>query len=90
LYGYDEANFDEHAAFTDDHMEDIYDSVLHPLDGADDPWQCLATCMEVYSAIESGDPEAYESVLPVHQDGICNGLQHYAALGGDHQGARPG
>ncbi|KAJ7875287.1 DNA/RNA polymerase [Mycena olivaceomarginata] len=94
LYGYDKANFDERAAFTDDHMEDIYDSVLHPLDGrgwwqgADDPWQCLATCMEVYSAIESGDPEAYESALPVHQDGTCNGLQHYAALGGDHQGAQ--
>ncbi|KAJ7260885.1 hypothetical protein B0H12DRAFT_1106881 [Mycena haematopus] len=94
LYGYDKANFDERAAFTDAHMDDIYDSVLHPLDGrgwwqaADDPWQCLATCMEVYSAIESGAPEAYESALPVHQDGTCNGLQHYAALGGDHQGAQ--
>ncbi|KAF8127344.1 DNA/RNA polymerase [Mycena galopus ATCC 62051] len=94
LYGYDKANFDERAAFTDTHLEDIYDSALHPLDGrgwwqkADDPWQCLATCMEVYSAIESGDPEAYECSLPVHQDGTCNGLQHYAALGGDHQGAQ--
>ena len=28
------------------------------------------------------------SDLPVHQDGTCNGLQHYAALGGDAQGAR--
>ena len=26
--------------------------------------------------------------MPVHQDGTCNGLQHYAALGGDDQGAR--
>ena len=26
--------------------------------------------------------------LPVHQDGSCNGLQHYAALGGDLEGAR--
>jgi DNA-directed RNA polymerase len=26
--------------------------------------------------------------LPVHQDGTCNGLQHYAALGGDARGAR--
>jgi DNA-directed RNA polymerase len=26
--------------------------------------------------------------LPIHQDGSCNGLQHYAALGGDIAGAR--
>lgn len=25
--------------------------------------------------------------FPVHQDGSCNGLQHYAALGGDAAGA---
>ncbi|KAF8174680.1 hypothetical protein K438DRAFT_1980150 [Mycena galopus ATCC 62051] len=68
---YDKTNFDERAAFTDTHLEDIYDSAR-----------------VVYSAIESGDPEAYECSLPVHQDGTCNGLQHYAALGADHQGAQ--
>ena len=54
---------------------------------ADDPWQCLATCIELRSALESDDPHAYLSSLPVHQDGTCNGLQHYAALGGDVKGA---
>lgn len=44
--------------------------------------------MELRSALESPDPHAYESSFPVHQDGTCNGLQHYAALGGDTQGAK--
>jgi DNA-directed RNA polymerase len=55
---------------------------------ADDPWQCLATCLELRAALESPAPNEYLSSLPVHQDGTCNGLQHYAALGGDDQGAR--
>lgn len=44
--------------------------------------------MELRSALESPDPHAFESNFPVHQDGTCNGLQHYAALGGDTQGAQ--
>jgi DNA-directed RNA polymerase, mitochondrial len=43
--------------------------------------------MELRAALESPDPLKFESTLPVHQDGTCNGLQHYAALGGDKQGA---
>ena len=31
-------------------------------------------------------PEVYECALPVHQDGTCNGLQHYVALGGNAKG----
>ena len=33
------------------------------------------------------DPGEYISHLPIHQDGSCNGLQHYAALGRDVLGA---
>jgi len=36
----------------------------------------------------SPNPEDYESNIPVHQDGSCNGLQHYAALGCDFDGAK--
>ena len=32
------------------------------------------------------NPESYVCSLPVHQDGSCNGLQHYAALGRDFAG----
>jgi len=55
---------------------------------ADDPWQCLATCFELAAALRSDDPTAYVCNLPIHQDGSCNGLQHYAALGGDLEGAK--
>lgn len=55
---------------------------------AEDPWQCLACCFEITAALRSPDPTAYLSSLPVHQDGTCNGMQHYAALGGDSQGAK--
>lgn len=38
-------------------------------------------------ALRLDDPTQYESSTPIHQDGSCNGLQHYAALGGDLEGA---
>ncbi|KIM89933.1 hypothetical protein PILCRDRAFT_812715 [Piloderma croceum F 1598] len=94
LYGFDKGDFNERENFVMQHLSDIYDSAEKPLEGrrwwikADDPWQCLATCMELRAALESEDPHTYMSSLPVHQDGTCNGLQHYAALGGDDQGAR--
>ncbi|KAI0063332.1 DNA/RNA polymerase [Artomyces pyxidatus] len=94
LYGFDKATFDERVAFVHERLDEVYDSADHPLDGrgwwqkADDPWQCLAACMELKAALESPDPLAYECCFPVHQDGTCNGLQHYAALGGDARGAK--
>ncbi|KAI0731720.1 hypothetical protein BC629DRAFT_1718248 [Irpex lacteus] len=94
LYGYDKGTFDERVVFVENHLEDVYDSAKNPLDGrgwwknADDPWQCLACCMELRAALDSPNPAEYLSSLPVHQDGTCNGLQHYAALGGDDRGAQ--
>jgi DNA-directed RNA polymerase len=94
LAGFDKGSFDERVDFVQKHLDQIYDSAERPLEGnrwwaeADDPWQCLATCIELRAALESGDPQSYMSCLPVHQDGTCNGLQHYAALGGDDKGAR--
>ncbi|TLS26148.1 hypothetical protein PpBr36_05003 [Pyricularia pennisetigena] len=94
VYGFDKASLSERAQFAVDHMEDIIDSATNPLSGkrwwlgAEDPWQCLATCMELKAASDLPDPTQYVCHLPVHQDGTCNGLQHYAALGGDSWGAR--
>lgn len=44
--------------------------------------------MELHGALTSENPHEFQSCQPVHQDGTCNGLQHYAALGGDSRGAQ--
>ncbi|CAK1358234.1 unnamed protein product [Cercospora beticola] len=91
--GHDKASMEERVEFTMKHLDDIYDSVRNPLDGrrwwlqAEDAWQTLAACFELVAALESPDPAKFVSHLPVQQDGTCNGLQHYAALGGDRAGA---
>lgn len=92
-FGFDKAPMDDRARFTEEHVRDIYDSAEHPLDGqqwwlkSDDPWQTLAACVEVRNALEAPVPSKFVSSLPIQQDGSCNGLQHYAALGGDTLGA---
>lgn len=55
----------------------------------EEPWQTLACCRELAAALRhvDGGPSAYVNHFPVHQDGSCNGLQHYAALGRDERGA---
>ncbi|KAI7781396.1 hypothetical protein LA080_014712 [Diaporthe eres] len=94
VYGYDKASLKDRESFAVDNLDNIFDSAHNPLKGkrwwleAEDPWQCLAACMELTAALESPDPTKFISHLPVHQDGTCNGLQHYAALGGDSWGAR--
>ncbi|CAG8922497.1 unnamed protein product [Penicillium salamii] len=94
LYGFDKASMDEREQFTMDHLEAILDSANNGLQGqrwflqAEDPWQLLAACCELRNALLLPDPTQYVSHLPIHQDGSCNGLQHYAALGGDKTGAQ--
>ncbi|EPE35253.1 DNA/RNA polymerase [Glarea lozoyensis ATCC 20868] len=94
VYGFDKASLQEREDFSKTHMEEILDSVANPLEGsrwwlnAEDPWQTLAACFELKSALDCEDPTSFVSHLPVHQDGTCNGLQHYAALGGDLWGAQ--
>ncbi|KAL6594360.1 hypothetical protein ACP70R_048553 [Stipagrostis hirtigluma subsp. patula] len=91
--GVDKLSYDGRIAFTENHLEDIFDSADRPLEGkrwwlgAEDPFQCLAVCIDLTEALRSSSPETTISHIPVHQDGSCNGLQHYAALGRDKLGA---
>ncbi|OQD76628.1 hypothetical protein PENDEC_c004G05968 [Penicillium decumbens] len=94
LSGFDKASMSEREQFAMDNLDDILDSANNGLHGrrwwlkAEDPWQCLAACCELRNALRCPDPTQYLSRLPIHQDGSCNGLQHYAALGGDLVGAQ--
>lgn len=92
--GKDKMTFDGRAAFVDENIDKIRESVRDPFAGDrwwmsfEDPFQGLATCYEIVRAIDSGDPASYMCSLPVHMDGSCNGLQHYAALGRDIIGGK--
>lgn len=92
--GADKLSFDGRVEFARNHLHEIFDSADNPFTGsgwwqeADSPWQLLAVCYDVQAALASGNPETYCSRIPVHQDGSCNGLQHYAALGRDESGGR--
>eukprot|EP00943_MAST-04B_sp_MAST-4B-sp1_P005872 g5872.t1 len=94
LFGFDKASFDDRAKYIEDRMDDLIDSAENPLNGkqwwleADNPWQALGAIKEIYAATRyQGNIETFRTGLPVHQDGSCNGLQHYAALGRDYHGA---
>ncbi|KAB1206594.1 DNA-directed RNA polymerase 1B, mitochondrial [Morella rubra] len=87
--GVDKLSHEGRIEFTENHLDDIFDSADKPLEGrrwwlsAEDPFQCLATCINLSETLRSSSPETCISHMPVHQDGSCNGLQHYAALGRD-------
>lgn len=94
VYGVDKAPLSERVEFVESNMSKIIESARNPLaenawwKSAEKPWQALAACFELEQACLLPDPTQFESHIPIQQDGTCNGLQHYAALGGDIEGAR--
>merc|ERR1712157_425897 len=96
-FGFDKASFDDRVAWIEERLDMVFDCAESPIDPvtptepkwwatADCPWQALATIFDLAAALKSDNPEEYVSHLTVHQDGSCNGLQHYAALGRDRSG----
>lgn len=55
---------------------------------ADEPWQFLAFCYAWAGMLEEDVYEEYVCHLPVHLDGTCNGLQHFAGILRDRKTAR--
>jgi DNA-directed RNA polymerase len=94
LMGHDKQPFEYRIKFVDRNLDEVFDSAEKPFNGrrwwltAENPWQCLASCFELADALKSPNPDNFISHIPIHQDGTCNGLQHYAALGGDKLGAK--
>jgi DNA-directed RNA polymerase len=88
LFGNDKITHEERLAFVNDHIDEVRHSARDPLgEGnwwkkADSPWQILGACHALDEALSCPVPEEYLCNIPIHQDGSCNGLQHYAALGG--------
>ncbi|KAH6817431.1 DNA/RNA polymerases superfamily protein [Perilla frutescens var. frutescens] len=87
--GIEKLSYDARLSFVENNIVEILDSADNSLNGnrwwlkAEDPFQCLAACINFSEALKSSSPHTVISHLPVHQDGSCNGLQHYAALGRD-------
>lgn len=71
--GVDKLSYDGRIAFAESHLEEIFDSADRPLEGkrwwlgAEDPFQCLAVCMNLTEALRSSSPETTISHIPVHQ-----------------------
>jgi DNA-directed RNA polymerase len=95
LMGRDKLGFDGRVAYTEENIHNVLATADAPLSsegswwlGADKPWEALAVCKELAAALRtpSHARASVLSSLPVHQDGSCNGLQHYAALGRDANG----
>ena len=71
--GVDKLSHKGRIAFTENHLDDIFDSADRPLDGrrwwlnAEDPFQFLAACINLSEALRSSSPETTISHIPVHQ-----------------------
>lgn len=95
LYSKNFMSMEELMEFVRANEKNIRDSAASPLDGekwwthGDSPWQALALCKEITNVWNYElDIESYMCRTPIHMDGTCNGLQHYAALGKNVQAAR--
>lgn len=71
--GVEKLSYDRRLTFVKNHLRDIFDSAENPIDGnrwwisAEDPFQCLAACIDLTKALKSSSPHMAISHLPIHQ-----------------------
>lgn len=89
-YGLDKEEFEDRIKWTEDNLEDIKRVGISPLlyldkwMSADDPFGYLAFCIE-YSKVLKNPSAPFE--IPISLDCTCSGLQIYAGLLRDREGA---
>lgn len=97
MMGKDKLGLEDRAAYAQAHITQILAAADRPLSPgggwwlqADKPWEALAVMQELAVALRTPGHARHAVLcsLPVHQDGSCNGLQHYAALGRDATGGK--
>jgi DNA-directed RNA polymerase len=90
--GHDKLPLLQRESVVDEYHDDLIRIAEDPYNNTswfkfEEPWQALGAIFEYYKAVHSPNPKEFMSHLHVHQDGSCNGLQHYAALGLDTEAA---
>ena len=89
--GQDKLAFEDRLKWVNTNHELIVASVANPFGEnfwltLDEPWQFLAIAKEY--AESSIEGPSYSSMVPVHVDATCSGMQHLSAMGLDLEGAR--
>ena len=90
--GKDKLPLEDRVKYIDSIIDEVHKCAEDPRNNTfwldcENPWQALGVMFELSDALKSGDPHSFISHVPVHVDGSCNGMQHYAALGKDAKGA---
>jgi DNA-directed RNA polymerase len=90
--GKDKLSMQERILYVDSMLPIVERCVKDPLKyrewlEVEDCWQTLAAMNDLMEALSKDNPAEHISHIHIHQDGSCNGLQHYAALGRDYAGA---
>ncbi|CAG9316663.1 rpom-1 [Blepharisma stoltei] len=90
--GFDKLQLDKRVDIAEQKLDDFFKIAKDPVQYSEwltyeDPWQSLAAIFDLTDALQKKDPSQHISYLHIHQDGSCNGLQHYAAMGRDIEGA---
>lgn len=84
-FGFDKDRMEARASWVDRHWANIEKALDNPEDhpevwGDENPMLMFAAAWELREAYRSGNPETYETGVPVHMDATCSGIQHFAAL----------
>ncbi|RDX89645.1 DNA-directed RNA polymerase 3, chloroplastic, partial [Mucuna pruriens] len=84
--GVEKQSYDGRLGFIENHIHDIFDSADNPINGncwwltAEDPFQCLAACINLSEALRSSSPNSFISHLPIHQVKTKFSLEAFKAM----------